>query len=99
MVMIRSWLFVPGHRQKMIDKSPGRGSDALIYDLEDAVPPDEMDAARMKVGAALDAAKGGLTDSFGFTAPGMPPWRPTFERWSGRGCGGWCSPRWTARRT
>ena len=59
MVMIRSWLFVPGHRQKMIDKSPGRGSDALIYDLEDAVPPDEMDAARMKVGAALDAAKGG----------------------------------------
>ena len=39
MVMIRSWLFVPGHRQKMIDKSPGRGSDALIYDLEDAVPP------------------------------------------------------------
>ena len=59
MVMIRSWLFVPGHRQKMIDKSPGRGSDALIYDLEDAVPPGEMNAARVKVGAALDAAKDG----------------------------------------
>ena len=59
MVMIRSWLFVPGHRQKMIDKSPGRGSDALIYDLEDAVPPDERNAARAKVGAALDAANGG----------------------------------------
>ncbi len=59
MVLTRSWLFVPGHRQKMIDKSPGRGSDALIYDLEDAVPPDEMDAARRKVGAALDAAKEG----------------------------------------
>ncbi len=59
MQTLRSWLFVPGHRQKMIDKSPGRGSDALIYDLEDAVPPDEMDAARMKVGAALDAAEGG----------------------------------------
>lgn len=59
MVMIRSWLFVPGHRQKMIDKSPGRGSDALIYDLEDAVPPNEMEAARIKVGAALDAAHEG----------------------------------------
>ena len=59
MERMRSWLFVPGHRQKMIDKAPGRGSDALIYDLEDAVPPDEMDAARRKVGAALDAAKEG----------------------------------------
>ena len=59
MVMIRSWLFVPGHRQKMIDKSPGRGSDALIYDLEDAVPPNEMEAARIKVGAALDSANEG----------------------------------------
>ena len=59
MVMIRSWLFVPGHRQKMIDKSPGRGSDALIYDLEDAVPPGGRTAARAKVGAALDAANGG----------------------------------------
>ena len=59
MVMIRSWLFVPGHRQKMIDRSPGRGSDALIYDLEDAVPPNEMEAARIKVGAALDAANEG----------------------------------------
>ena len=59
MERMRSWLFVPGHRQKMIDKAPGRGADALIYDLEDAVPPDEMDAARRNVGAALDAAKEG----------------------------------------
>ena len=59
MERMRSWLFVPGHRQKMIDKAPGRGADALIYDLEDAVPPNEMDAARRKVGAALDAAKEG----------------------------------------
>ncbi len=59
MQTLRSWLFVPGHRQKMIDKSPGRGSDALIYDLEDAVPPDERNAARAKVGTALDAANEG----------------------------------------
>lgn len=59
MVMIRSWLFVPGHRQKMIDKSPGRGSDALIYDLEDAVPANELEAARTKVSAALNAAQEG----------------------------------------
>lgn len=59
MQTLRSWLFVPGHRQKMIDKSPGRGSDALIYDLEDAVPPGERNAARAMVGAALDAADEG----------------------------------------
>ena len=59
MQTLRSWLFVPGHRQKMIDKSPGRGSDALIYDLEDAVPPDERNVARAKVGVALDAADEG----------------------------------------
>ena len=31
----------------------------MIYDLEDAVPPEGRNAARAKVGAALDAANGG----------------------------------------
>ena len=34
----RSVLFVPGNRPDWIDKAPRFGPDALIIDLEDAVP-------------------------------------------------------------
>ncbi len=34
----RSILFVPGNRPDWIDKAPRFGPDALIVDLEDAVP-------------------------------------------------------------
>lgn len=44
--IIRSWLFVPGHRQSMVEKSLLLSADAVIFDLEDAVPPDEKQAAR-----------------------------------------------------
>ena len=44
--MMRSWLFVPGHRQRMIDKALGLEPDAVIFDLEDGVPPDAVDTAR-----------------------------------------------------
>ncbi len=55
---MRSWLFVPGHRQRMIDKAAGLPADVLIYDLEDGVPADAKDAARRQVAAALGAASG-----------------------------------------
>ncbi len=41
MKLYRSILFVPGNRSDWIDKAPKYGSDALILDLEDAVPNDE----------------------------------------------------------
>lgn len=42
----RSYLYVPGTERKKLDKAPGRGADALIADLEDAVAPDEKADAR-----------------------------------------------------
>ena len=39
MKLLRSLLFVPGNRPDMMDKAPKYGSDALIFDLEDAVRP------------------------------------------------------------
>lgn len=42
----RSWLFVPGHKERMIIKSFILQADALIYDLEDAVPIAEKQSAR-----------------------------------------------------
>jgi citrate lyase subunit beta / citryl-CoA lyase len=54
--LLRSWMFVPGHRQKMIDKSFGLANiDAVMLDIEDGVAPDEKDAARKLIGVSLEA--------------------------------------------
>jgi citrate lyase subunit beta/citryl-CoA lyase len=45
----RSYLFVPGNRPERFDKACAAGADAVIVDLEDAVPPAEKDAARAAV--------------------------------------------------
>lgn len=52
----RSYLFLPGNRCERIAKALASGADAVIVDLEDAVPPAEKDAARATVLASLDAA-------------------------------------------
>ncbi|MCD7995499.1 MAG: CoA ester lyase [Clostridia bacterium] len=44
--MIRSMLFLPGNSPKMLEKGPFLRADALVFDLEDAVAPDQKDAAR-----------------------------------------------------
>lgn len=49
----RSWMFVPGHRQKMIDKALGLGTDAVMLDIEDGVAPGEKDTARKLIAEAL----------------------------------------------
>jgi len=54
--LLRSWMFVPGHKQKMIDKSFGLTSvDAVMLDIEDGVAPAEKDAARQQIASSLDA--------------------------------------------
>ncbi|MEP7102443.1 MAG: CoA ester lyase [Burkholderiales bacterium] len=53
----RSYLFVPGNRPERFDKAPASGADAVIVDLEDAVPPDQKDAARTAVAGWLHAAR------------------------------------------
>lgn len=49
----RSYLFVPGHRPERFDKALMAGADAVIIDLEDAVPPVDKAAARRHVLAWL----------------------------------------------
>ncbi|MCW3842146.1 CoA ester lyase [Micromonospora yasonensis] len=43
---LRSWLYVPGHRADRVAKALAAGADAVVVDLEDAVPPDQKAAAR-----------------------------------------------------
>jgi len=49
----RSYLFVPGNRPDRFAKAVASGADAVIIDLEDAVPPTDRIAARSAVAAWL----------------------------------------------
>ncbi len=46
---MRSFLYVPGNAPAVMAKAAGRGADALILDLEDAVPLAAKDSARAAV--------------------------------------------------
>lgn len=49
----RSWLFAPGNRPAVMQKALAGSADAVILDLEDAVPIAEKEAARQLVVEAL----------------------------------------------
>jgi citrate lyase subunit beta / citryl-CoA lyase len=51
--MDRSYLFAPGHNAKLLHRVFEAGADAVMLDLEDAVPPDAKDTARAMVAEAL----------------------------------------------
>ena len=52
--LMRTWMFVPGNRQRMIEKSLGVPVDAVMMDIEDGVAPAEKDTARQQIAACLD---------------------------------------------
>lgn len=54
----RSLLFAPGVRPELMDKAHRSGADALIFDLEDSVPPDAKGEARRHVAHALQREDG-----------------------------------------
>src|ERR1700737_3800605 len=51
--MERSFLFAPGHNPKLLAKVFQAGADAVILDLEDAVPPQSKSIARSMVAEVL----------------------------------------------
>ena len=52
----RSYLFVPANRPDRFDKALASHADAVIIDLEDAVPPDDKSTARNALAAWLSPA-------------------------------------------
>lgn len=60
-MIARSLLYVPGHKPDMFAKAAASGADAIILDLEDAVPLDRKDEAR---GAVIEWLA---------TKPAVPP--------------------------
>lgn len=55
--VLRSYLFAPGNRPERFAKALAAGADAVILDLEDAVPVDEKASARDRIADALDPAR------------------------------------------
>ncbi|WP_213451296.1 HpcH/HpaI aldolase/citrate lyase family protein [Rhizomonospora bruguierae] len=68
----RSYLYVPGDNAQMLAGAPGRGADALIVDLEDAVAPSAKDDA-LAVTRAFLATAAGMVD------PGVELWVRTHD--------------------
>ena len=50
---LRSVLYIPGSKPRALDKARGLPADAIIFDLEDAVIPEEKIAARATLAEAL----------------------------------------------
>ncbi len=55
---IRSWLYAPGNNARILERVFTAGADAVILDLEDAVPPAEKLRARDMVASAVRARAG-----------------------------------------
>ncbi len=56
--LFRSLMFVPGNRQRMIDKAQALAAvDAIMLDIEDGVAPAEKDPARRLIAAALEQSR------------------------------------------
>ncbi len=68
----KSWLFVPGDRPDRFGKALTSGAQAVIFDLEDAVAPENKDRARQTV---LNFMSG--------TAPGGPEYVVRINPWRG----------------
>jgi citrate lyase subunit beta/citryl-CoA lyase len=50
---VRSWMFVPGNRDRFVQKAKTSAADGILLDLEDGVLPSEKAEARRAVAVAL----------------------------------------------
>lgn len=79
--MRRTMLFLPGNNPRMIMNGGLLGSDSIIFDLEDAVSPDEKDAARNLVCKALQRLKFGTCEIIvRINALDTPYWEADLEQ-------------------
>ncbi len=81
----RSWMFVPGNRERFLEKAASSSADCVLLDLEDGVLPEQKPQARTMVGEALRApfspqryvrvnavGTGWLEDDLAAVVPGVP---------------------------
>ena len=50
----RSWMFVPGNKQRFLEKAADSAADAVLFDIEDGVIPAQKAEARRMIADVLD---------------------------------------------
>ena len=92
---LRSWMFVPGNRQRFLDKiyEVETPPDAVFFDLEDGVIPDEKPVARELVAEVLRRAAPGPLRTVRINAVGTDWYREDLEAVLVPGLEGLCLPK------
>lgn len=87
---LRSWMFVPGNRERYIEKANSSGADAILLDIEDGVLPKDKPQARHMIAAALRADGSGPCRYVRLNALSTPWLEPDLEAVVGPGLEGVC---------
>lgn len=92
---LRSWMFVPGNRQRFLDKiyEVETPPDAVFFDLEDGVIPDEKPVARELIADVLRRAAPGPLRTVRVNAVGTDWFREDLEAILVPGLEGLCLPK------
>ena len=92
---LRSWMFVPGNRQRFLDKiyELETPPDAVFFDLEDGVLPEEKPAARELIAETLRRAAPGPLRTVRVNAVGTDWFREDLEAILVPGLEGVCVPK------
>lgn len=87
---LRSWMFVPGNRDRFIQKAKSSSADAVLLDIEDGVLPAEKQDARRMIAAALQEPWNGPRRYVRVNALSTPWLEPDLEAVIGPGIDGIC---------
>jgi citrate lyase subunit beta / citryl-CoA lyase len=87
---LRSWMFVPGNRERFIRKAFSSSADAIFLDIEDGVLPAEKAQARRMITDALREPNGGPLRYVRVNAPSTPWLKPDIDAVVGPGLAGIC---------
>lgn len=89
----RSWMFVPGHNGKMVDKALGLPVDVIMLDIEDGVLPASKPLARETIAAALGKPRHGPLRFVRINAIGHVDAKADLEAVVQHGCDGIVAPK------
>lgn len=79
----RSLLFAPGNDEHRLEKALAAGADAVVADLEDAVPDAEKEAARTVARGVLAGAQTGSLVAVRINAVGTDHWESDLHAFAG----------------
>lgn len=89
----RSWMFVPGNKERFLVKASTSDADCVFLDLEDGVPVAEKAIARIMVAHALSGPWGGPLRFVRINSIDSPWWKEDLEAIVGPQLEGICVPK------